>query len=134
MIHPQKCIVIDIDGTLCPIKEPGERYEDLVPYPEMIEVLERYQAEGFYIILATSRNMRTYDGNLGLIMANTAPVMLEWLKRHGIPFDEIHFGKPWSGNGGFYVDDKTIRPSEFRRLNYEEIQVLLANEQPAPVA
>ncbi len=134
MIHSQKCIVVYVDGTLCPIKGPGERYEDLEPYPEMVEMLERYREEGFYIILATSRNMRTYEGNMGLILANTAPVMLDWLKRHAIPYDEIHFGKPWPGKGGFYVDDKAIRPSEFRRLSYDEIQDLLANEQPAPVA
>jgi capsule biosynthesis phosphatase len=108
VIHSQKCIVVDVDGTLCPIKGPGERYEDLEPYPEMVEMLERYREEGFYIILATSRNMRTYEGNMGLILANTAPVMLDWLKRHAIPYDEIHFGKPWPGKGGFYVDDKAI--------------------------
>lgn len=134
MIQQQKCIVVDVDGTLCPIKQPGERYEELVPYDEMVDLLRRYRERGFHIILATSRNMRTYDGNLGLIMANTAPVMLEWLNRHEIPFDEIHFGKPWPGKGGFYVDDKAIRPSEFRRLAYEEIQELLAHEQLAAVA
>ncbi len=134
MIQQQKCIVMDVDGTLCPIKQPDERYEDLVPYEEMVRLLRGYRERGFHIILATARNMRTYGGNLGRIMANTAPVMLEWLKRHEVPFDEIHFGKPWPGKGGFYVDDKAIRPSEFRRLAYEEIQDLLANEQPATVA
>jgi capsule biosynthesis phosphatase len=134
MIHSQKSIVVDVDGTLCPVKEPGERYEDLAPYEDMVDLLRRYRNEGFYIILATSRNMRTYDGNLGQILANTAPVLLDWLKRHGIPFDEIHFGKPWPGKGGFYVDDRAVRPSEFRRLSYEQIRELLAHEQPVAVA
>jgi len=134
MIQKQKCLVIDIDGTLCPTKSATESYSSLIPYPEMIEALRRYREAGFYIILMTSRNMRTYEGNIGQILANTAPVLYEWLARNGIPYDEIHFGKPWPGKGGFYVDDKAIRPSEFRALNYEQIEELLANEQVAVVA
>lgn len=134
MIQKEKCLVVDIDGTLCPIKPPGERYEDLLPYPDMVEQLRLYKRQGFHIILFTSRNMRTYEGNIGQILANTAPVLLEWLKKHDIPFDEIHFGKPWAGHGGFYVDDRAVRPSEFLNLSYEEIQDLLANEKAALVA
>lgn len=134
MIQKEKCLVVDIDGTLCPIKPPGERYEDLLPYPDMVEQLRLYKRQGFHIILFTSRNMRTYEGNIGQILANTAPVLLEWLKKHDIPFDEIHFGKPWAGHGGFYVDDRAVRPSEFLNLSYEEIQALLSNEKAALVA
>jgi capsule biosynthesis phosphatase len=53
---------------------------------------------------------------------------MAWLDKHSIPYDEIHFGKPWAGNEGFYVDDKTIRPNEFLNLNYQEIQELLASD------
>lgn len=125
MIHREKAIVIDIDGTLCPIKKDGESYADLPFYPEMRETLKSYRDNGFYIILVTSRNMRTYDGNVGLILANTAPVLMDWLKRNEVPYDEIHFGKPWPGKGGFYVDDRAIRPSEFMKMSYEEIQAVL---------
>jgi len=62
--------------------------------------------------------MRTYEGNIGLINANTLPIIHDWLTRHKIPFDEILVGKPWCGFEGFYVDDKTIRPSEFVNLSY----------------
>ena len=41
--------------------------------------------------------------------------------RPNIPFDEIYYSKPWQGKGGFYIDDKTIRPNEFLKLSYEEI-------------
>lgn len=134
MLQKQKCIVIDIDGTLCPIKTAAESYESLVPFPEMAGLLRQYRDAGFYIILTTSRNMRTYEGNVGQILAHTAPVLFEWLKRHGIAYDEIHFGKPWPGKGGFYVDDRAIRPSEFRSLDYKQIEELLAHEQTAVVA
>lgn len=29
--------VFDIDGTICPIKKKDEKYEDLIPFPEMIK-------------------------------------------------------------------------------------------------
>lgn len=125
MIHSEKSIVVDVDGTLCPINRPGESYADLEPYPEMREALRTYKERGFYVILMTSRNMRTFDGNIGKILANTAPVLLDWLKKHDIPYDEIHFGKPWPGRGGFYVDDRAIRPQEFLSLSYEQIQEVL---------
>lgn len=128
MIHKEKCIVIDIDGTLCPVRQSGESYEDLLPYPEMLRQLEAYRKLGFYIILATARNMRTYEGNIGLINTNTAKQTMAWLDRHGIHYDEIHFGKPWAGTGGFYVDDKAIRPDEFLRLSLEDIHRLIGTK------
>jgi capsule biosynthesis phosphatase len=121
MIRKERCIVFDIDGTLCPIKQSHEEYADLVPHPEIIARLREYREAGFYVILSTSRNMNTHNGNMGLLIANTAKVLLTWLDRHAIPYDELHVGKPWPGKGGFYVDDKSIRPDEFMKLSYEEI-------------
>ncbi len=72
--------------------------------------------------------MRTHQGNIGKINANTLPVIIEWLTKNNIPFDEIHIGKPWCGNGGFYVDDKAIRPNEFTEFNYDEILDLIKNK------
>jgi len=121
MIRRERCIVFDIDGTLCPIKGADEDYADLIPHPEMLVRLKEYREAGFYIILSTSRNMNTHNGNVGLLIANTAKLLFGWLDRHGIPYDELHVGKPWPGKGGFYVDDKSIRPDEFMKLSYEEI-------------
>jgi capsule biosynthesis phosphatase len=72
--------------------------------------------------------MNTYSGNIGLIVANTVKVLLAWLDKHGIPYDELHVGKPWAGRGGFYVDDRAIRPSEFLEKTYEEILELIEPE------
>ncbi|MGN0424296.1 MAG: capsular biosynthesis protein [Acetatifactor sp.] len=114
--------VFDIDGTICKIKGKGERYEDLVPYPEIVEKMRYYKEQGAKIILYTSRNMNSYNGNLGLINAHTAPVLLEWLKKWEIPYDEIVYGKVWPGHKGFYVDDRTIRPNEFLSCDIEELE------------
>ena len=121
-------IVMDIDGCLCEKKEGGKSYSELKPVSAILERLREYKRGGFYIVLYTSRNMNTYDNNLGRINANTAKVILDWLEEHNIPCDEIYFGKPWCGFKGFYVDDKTIRPSEFLSKDYDEITKLLEEE------
>ncbi len=126
MIHKENVLVMDLDGTLCPIKKPGERYEDLLPRADVLTKLLEYRKNGFYIIIQTARNMRTYEGNVGRINANTAKSVFQWLDRHEIPHDEVHFGKPWSGKGGFYVDDKAVRPDEFLQLTHEEILALVS--------
>ncbi len=128
MIHKDQAIVCDIDGTLCPKRNPGQSYDEVTPYPEMVARLVEYRTAGFYIILHTSRNMNTFDGNIGLINANTAKHLFGWLDRYEIPYDELHVGKPWPGRAGFYVDDRAIRPNEFLKLSYEEILTVIGTD------
>ena len=128
MLRREKCIVLDVDGTLCEKKEPSQTYDQVAPIADAVARVREYRSNGFYIILATSRNMNTYDGNVGLITANTAKVLMAWLDRHDIPYDELHVGKPWAGRDGFYVDDKAIRPDEFTRLSYEEILAIVGKD------
>lgn len=120
-------IVVDLDGTLT-IDEPGVAYADKRPNDAVVAQLRAYRAAGFEIAVATARNMRTHNNNVGRINALTLPGIIEWLQRHDVPYDEIHVGKPWCGTDGFYVDDNAIRPSEFLTLDYDEIQALLARE------
>lgn len=114
-------IVMDIDGTICPVKGADEKYEDLIPFTDVIIKMNEYKKAGAKIILYTSRNVNTYRGNLGLINANTAKILLSWLDKWQIPYDEILYGKPWPGNNGFYVDDRAVRPDEFIKYGYDEL-------------
>lgn len=114
--------VFDIDGTLCPIKKKEEKYEELIPYPNMIKKMKYYKKNGAKIVLFTSRNMNSYRGNIGLINKNTARVLSEWLEKWDIPYDEIIYGKPWPGHKGFYVDDRTVRPDEFLNYTVEKLE------------
>ncbi|HBC7113125.1 TPA: capsular biosynthesis protein, partial [Escherichia coli] len=66
----------------------------------------------------------TYNSNIGKITAVTLPIIVEWLEKNNVPYDEIYVGKPWCGHEGFYVDDKAIRPNEFVNLSYNEIKKL----------
>ena len=122
-----KRLVFDLDGTLTH-DDASVGYAERQPNAAMVEKLRAYQADGFAIIICSARNMRTYEGQIGKINANTLPVILDWLTRHAIPYDELHVGKPWCGTEGFYVDDKAIRPSEFLALSHDEIHALLARE------
>lgn len=114
--------IFDIDGTICPIKLPNEKYENLIPYPEMVEKIRLLKKEGFRIVLFTARNMRTYDGDIEKILMYTKPIIENWLEKWDIPYDEIICGKPWPGKEGFYVDDRTIRPDELIKYNLEELK------------
>lgn len=114
-------LVIDIDGTLCPIKKSDEAYIDLVPYKDVVGKIKEYKASGATIVLFTARNMRTHDGRIGLINADTAKVLLAWLDKWEIEYDEIIYGKPWPDRNGFYVDDRTVRPDEFLKHSHDEL-------------
>lgn len=116
-------IVMDLDGTLT-VEQSGVPYGDLLPNLPVVERLRQYRAEGFTIAIYTARNMRTHAKSIGKINAFTLPDIIAWLNRHAIPFDEIHVGKPWPEAGGFYVDDRAIRPDEFINLSHAEIMAL----------
>lgn len=118
-------IIFDVDGTLCPIKKENEEYKDLVPYDEMIVKIRDLKNAGYRIVLFTSRNMRTYNNDINMILKHTKPVLEEWLNKWHIPYDEIIFGKPYPGKNGFYVDDKTIRPKELLNFSMNEINKLM---------
>lgn len=121
-MYKEYTFVFDIDGTLCPIKKQDQKYEDLIPYEEMVEKLRYYKNHGAKIVLYTSRNMNSYNGNLGLINKYTAEILRDWLKKWDIPYDEIVYGKVWPGHKGFYVDDRTVRPDEFLSRTPEELE------------
>lgn len=122
-----KRLILDLDDTICTTVD-GD-YRNAKPNLEVIEKIRRYKKEGFDIVISTSRNVRTYKGNIGLINANTLPIIIEWLAFHDVPYDELYIGKPWCGHEGFYVDDKAVRPSEFSRYSYNEIVEILEAEK-----
>ena len=126
----QSCIVMDVDGTLCPARQEGQSYLDIEPYRGIVAQMRCYRMAGYYVILDTGRQMRTYDGNVGLINANTLPALIAWLKRHGVPYDEIHVGRPWPGPRGFNVCDQTVPPLYFQTKRPEEIEQWLESVKP----
>ncbi len=122
-----KRLIVDLDDTVS-ITLEGD-YINSSPVVEVIKKLKEYKEQGFEIVINSSRNMRTYKSNLGKINIFTLPNIIDWLRKYNVPFDEVYVGKPWCGFDGFYIDDKAIRPSEFLKYSYEEIQNLLKQEK-----
>jgi len=122
-----KRLIFDLDDTISFTKN-GD-YPNATPNLPLIKKMKEYKALGFEVIISTSRNMRTYEGNTGKINANTLPIIIDWLNNHNVPYDEIYTGKPWCGFEGFYVDDKAMRPNEFVELSYEEITQLISKHK-----
>ena len=119
-----KRLIIDLDDTLTK-NNKDLSYNNKEPNFALITKLREYKAQGFEIIIQTARNMKTYQGVVGKINVHTLPVIIEWLNKHNVPYDEIYVGKPWCGTEGFYVDDRAVRPSEFVSLSFGEIRALL---------
>lgn len=125
-----KRLIVDLDDTLS--FNVNSDYSSASLNSEFIDKLKIYKKLGFDIVFNTSRNMRTYEGNVGKINANTLPVIIDWLNKHNIPYDEIYTGKPWCGFEGFYVDDKAVRPAEFVKYSYEELLEIMKRDTLEP--
>lgn len=99
---------LDLDSTLLQWSGAASEME---PLPDNIELVCALHAAGHYIILQTSAAMEQpsaaprHVGNAGRALALAGPRVFEALKRHGIPFDELHFGKPAAD---FYIDSITL--------------------------
>lgn len=99
-------ICLDLDGVICQLRHPEQEYADLEPVPGAVEAIGRLRSEGHTIIIYTARHMKTCSGNTGQVVARQGATTLAWLARHGIEFDELHFGKPWAD---VYLDDNAVR-------------------------
>jgi len=119
-----KRIIIDLDGTLT-FDDPDVEYAQKRPRTDVVDKLRLYKSMGYEVVICTARNMRTYGGAIGKINVHTLPTILDWLKRHDVPFDELIVAKPWCGTEGFYVDDRALRPDEFAAMSTEEISKLV---------
>ncbi|AVX00194.1 HAD hydrolase family protein [Vibrio vulnificus] len=122
-----KKLIVDLDGTIT-IADTSD-YHSVTPNYELINKLKDYKENGFSIVISTARNMRTFEGNVGKINIYTLPVIIEWLEKHGVPYDEILVGKPWCGTEGFYIDDRAVRPSEFTKMSFDQVKDLINKEK-----
>lgn len=97
----------DIDNTLL-IKRNMDHTNPL-PNKPYIDMCRRLHSLGHTIILYTARSMKSNEGQLGKVMANSAKQVFDVLEQFEIPYDEIYFGKPYAH---FYIDDLAVSPFE----------------------
>jgi capsule biosynthesis phosphatase len=99
-------ICIDLDGVICQLRRNGETYETVEPVTGAVDAIRQLRAAGHCIIVYTARHMKTCDGNVGEVLARQGRATFEWLARHEVEYDEIHFGKP---HADVYIDDNAVR-------------------------
>jgi capsule biosynthesis phosphatase len=98
-------VCFDLDNTLVTHPTiPGD-YSSVLPIQRNIDYLKLLKLLGHTIIIYTARRMKTHKGNVGAIIADIGKVTFESLDKFGIPYDEIHFGKPYAN---FYIDDLAV--------------------------
>lgn len=112
-------LVFDVDDTICRNgRVNGYLYAD--PIPKVIEKLNHLHDDlGYEIVLYTARGMISCEGDLDRIKAKNEQVLIEWLKKHDVHYDELIFGKPL---GDLYVDDKGISLSQFMYESFGELK------------
>lgn len=98
-----KNFLIDIDGTICddvPNEEP-ERMSIVEPYPDALEICNKWYDEGHVITFFTSRTEEHRE------------ITEEWLKRHGFKYHGLLVGKPRGGNY-HWIDNHLVKATRFK--------------------
>ena len=95
----------DLDNTLVTYPRVHRDYSSVQPMVHNIQLVRELHAAGHYIIIQTARRMKTHNGNVGAVIADTGLVTLQTLARFAIPYDELLFGKPYAD---VYVDDLAV--------------------------
>jgi uncharacterized HAD superfamily protein len=98
-----KNYLIDIDGTICedvPNEEP-ERMATCAPFPDALEILNKWYDEGHIITMFTSRT------------EEHRAVTEQWLDKHGFKYHGVLMGKPRGGNY-HWIDNHIVRATKFK--------------------
>ena len=97
-----KNYLIDIDGTVTddvPNEEP-ERMKHVLPFPDALEILNKWYDEGHVITFFTSRTEEVRE------------ITEEWLNRHGFKYHGLLMGKPRGGNY-HWVDNHIVKATRY---------------------
>ncbi|MCM1324012.1 MAG: HAD hydrolase family protein [Acetobacter sp.] len=115
-------ICIDLDGTICDIRQEGQTYADVKVKDGAAEKIRQLRAKGHTIILHTARNMGSTGHNVGKALKNVGKMTFEWLEKNGIEYDEIFFGKP---NADITIDDRVIRfQDNWAEMTEEKLELI----------
>ena len=85
----------DVDDTIC--RTVGEDYAGATPDLNVVRLIQQLKSSGAEIIIYTARGSKSGIDFRSL----TSTQLREW----GVPFDELHVGKPYAD---VYIDDKAI--------------------------
>lgn len=98
-----KNYLIDIDGTVCddvPNEEP-ERMGTVLPYPDALQILNKWYDEGHIITFFTSRTEEHRE------------ITEIWLKKHNFKYHGLLMDKPRGGNY-HWIDNHIVKATRFK--------------------
>lgn len=98
-----KNFLVDIDGTVTddvPNEEP-ERMVTCEPYPDALEILNKWYDEGHIITFFTSRTEEHRS------------ITETWLKKYEFKYHGLLMGKPRGGNY-HWIDNHLVRATRFK--------------------
>lgn len=98
-----KNYLIDIDGTVCddvPNEEP-ERMGTVLPYPDALQILNKWYDEGHIITFFTSRTEEHRE------------ITQFWLKKHSFKYHGLLMDKPRGGNY-HWIDNHIVKATRFK--------------------
>lgn len=103
-----RTICFDVDGTLV-----HDLYNDQRPIKKNVEYCNELYRNGHTIVLYSSRGMLSKGGDM-LLIEESRPFIEEVLKKCGVLYHSLIFGKPYAD---LYIDDKAV--SAHRNLEKE---------------
>jgi capsule biosynthesis phosphatase len=141
VVIKNKRICFDLDNTLVTFPTIVNDYRSVKPIQKNIDFLKYLKKFGNTIIIYTARRMKTHNGNIGKINADIGKITFETLDDFNIPYDELHFGKPYAD---FYIDDlalncfddlekemgyynNKIEPRDFHTINSGSFDTIIKN-------
>ncbi|MBP6694196.1 MAG: phosphoheptose isomerase [Saprospiraceae bacterium] len=98
-----KNFLIDIDGTICddvPNEEP-DRMSIVEPYPDALNICNKWFDEGHIITFFTSRTEEHRE------------ITENWLDKHGFKYHGLLVGKPRGGNY-HWIDNHMVKATRFK--------------------
>ena len=98
-----KNYLIDIDGTVCddvPNEEP-ERMGTVLPYPDALQILNKWYDEGHIITFFTSRTEEHRE------------ITEFWLNKHDFKYHGLLMEKPRGGNY-HWIDNHIVKATRFK--------------------
>ena len=113
-----RTLVFDIDDTIS--VHHNRDYPNAEPIQPVIDKINRLKEMGYCIKLYTARGQNSCKGDLRLIQERNEPVLREWLRKHGVMYDELIFGKPLAD---WYIDDKAMSVETFLEADFEPLQL-----------
>jgi len=93
----------DLDGTLVSQPRVANDLATCEPIPKAISLVRQLYEAGHTIIITTSRGM--VGESVGTAIAKVGNVTFATLTELGIPYHELHFGKP---HADVYVDSRSL--------------------------